>query len=96
MIERSKATAMMTETHGALSILRHQEQYAARRTLGIPAEFYVYFDAAHSLKAPHQRRSSLSAHVDWFRFWLQGYEDSSAGKRGQYERWRRMRDGRLR
>jgi dipeptidyl aminopeptidase/acylaminoacyl peptidase len=95
-IERSWRTAFLTQTHGPLSILRHQLQFAARKTLGIPAEFYVYFDASHSTKSPRHRLGSLSTHVDWFRFWLQGYEDPDPAKRAQYERWQKMRDTRYR
>jgi hypothetical protein len=30
--------------------------------------------------------------LDWFRFWLQDYEDSSLDKRVQYEHWHVLRD----
>ncbi len=29
--------------------------------------------------------------VDWFRFWLQGYEDPDPAKAEQYKRWRELR-----
>jgi hypothetical protein len=29
--------------------------------------------------------------VDWFRFWLQAYEDPSPEKAGQYRIWREMK-----
>jgi hypothetical protein len=30
--------------------------------------------------------------LDWFRFWLQDYEDAVPEKEGQYARWRKLRE----
>jgi hypothetical protein len=32
-----------------------------------------------------------AGHTDWFRFWLQGYEDPDPAKRQQYVHWREMK-----
>jgi hypothetical protein len=32
-----------------------------------------------------------SNHKDWFRFWLQGYEDPDPAKAEQYKRWRELK-----
>jgi hypothetical protein len=33
----------------------------------------------------------LVRNIDWFRFWLQGYEDPNPVKKQQYAHWREMR-----
>jgi hypothetical protein len=33
----------------------------------------------------------MERNLDWFRFWLQGYEDPDESKRPQYVRWRALR-----
>jgi len=35
---------------------------------------------------------SQGGNVDWFRFWLQDYEDPDVNKKAQYEHWRELRD----
>ena len=35
--------------------------------------------------------ASQGGSVDWFRFWLQGYEDPDPAKAEQYKRWRGLR-----
>jgi hypothetical protein len=39
------------------------------------------------------RLVAQTGNVDWFRFWLQGYEDPDPTKQSQYARWRGLRDG---
>jgi hypothetical protein len=34
---------------------------------------------------------SQGGSVDWFRFWLQDYEDPDPAKAEQYQRWRELR-----
>ncbi len=36
-------------------------------------------------------RASQGGSVDWFRFWLQDYEDPDPAKKEQYVRWRELR-----
>ena len=78
--------------HGHSNASYHAESYAALKTLKIPVEFYLYPDAPHNLKSPIHRFNSLSTHTDWFRFWLQRYEDPNPKKKNQYARWRKMRE----
>ena len=40
---------------------------------------------------PRLRLASESIHVDWFRFWLKGEEDTDPAKAEQYKRWRELR-----
>jgi hypothetical protein len=42
----------------------------------------------HVLTNPAVRLASQGGSVDWFRFWLQGYEDRDPAKVGQYKRRR--------
>lgn len=45
----------------------------------------------HVLTNPEARMASQGGSVDWFRFWLQGYEDPNPAKAEQYKRWRELR-----
>ena len=40
---------------------------------------------------PAERMASQGLSVDWFRFWMQGYEDSDPAKAEQYRRWQELR-----
>jgi hypothetical protein len=48
-------------------------------------------EGTHALSNPAQRMVSQGGSVDWFRFWLQDYEDPAAAKAEQYKRWRELR-----
>ena len=56
-----------------------------------PAEMHVFPDETHAFHQPVHRYVNFTRNVDWFRFWLQNYEDPDPGKAGQYERWRKLR-----
>jgi hypothetical protein len=45
----------------------------------------------HILSNPAARMASQGGSVDWFGFWLQGYEDPDPAKAEQYKRWRELR-----
>jgi len=45
----------------------------------------------HVITNPVERLASQGLSVDWFRFWLQGYEDPDPAKTEQYKRWRELR-----
>jgi hypothetical protein len=68
------------------------ETYAMLRRAGRPVDFVVYPDGSHVLQKPGERLASQGGNVDWFRFWLQGYEDPDPQKQQQYRRWREMRE----
>lgn len=59
--------------------------------LGRPVEMYYYPNEDHQPDHPKARLASLTRNLDWFRFWLQGYEDQDSSKVDQYERWRELR-----
>jgi len=51
----------------------------------------VFNDHEHILSNPSARVASQGGTVDWFRFWLQDYEDPNPAKAEQYKRWRGLR-----
>lgn len=59
--------------------------------LGRKADLYVFPQAPHFKFQPKQILSANERNVDWFRFWLQDYEDPDPEKRDQYAVWREMR-----
>ncbi len=58
---------------------------------GMPAEFVIYPKTGHGLRIPRLQKESAERNLDWFRFWLQQYEDPDIEKTAQYARWRKMR-----
>ncbi len=66
------------------------ELLAMLRRLGKPVEQVIYPNAPHVLERPSQRIASMERNLDWFHFWLQGYEDPEPDKREQYARWRSL------
>jgi dipeptidyl aminopeptidase/acylaminoacyl peptidase len=56
-----------------------------------PVQLYFFPNQGHQPDAPEARLESLQQNIDWFRFWLQGYENSDPAKTQQYARWRLLR-----
>jgi dipeptidyl aminopeptidase/acylaminoacyl peptidase len=84
-------TPLRIEAIGPNSVLREWEIYSSLRELNKPVDM-IYFPAGqHVLQKPLERLASGQGNVEWFRFWLQGYEDSAATKRSQYQRWEAFR-----
>jgi len=59
---------------------------------GKPVEAYVFSDEYHLIWQPRHRLAMYRRNIDWFRFWLQNYEDPHSPYASQYPRWREMRD----
>ncbi|MGN6790175.1 MAG: Atxe2 family lasso peptide isopeptidase, partial [Rhodanobacteraceae bacterium] len=55
------------------------------------ADAYVFPDEAHIKFQPRHKLAVYERNVDWFRFWLQGYEDPDPAKRAQYAHWQEMK-----
>jgi dipeptidyl aminopeptidase/acylaminoacyl peptidase len=86
-----KVTApLQVVANGQPTILEMWEPYAALRLQSKPVDLIVLRGGTHVLTSPAERLASQQGTVDWFRFWLQGYEDPVPSKASQYERWRRM------
>jgi Prolyl oligopeptidase family len=88
-------TPLQVVAIGKASLLSSWEPYAALRYLDKPVDLIVLNDEEHLLTNPAERMVSQGGTVDWFRFWLQDYEDPNPAKAAQYNRWRglkRLRD----
>jgi dipeptidyl aminopeptidase/acylaminoacyl peptidase len=55
-------------------------------------DLYVFPDEPHQKFQPRHKLAVYNRNLDWFRFWLQDYEDPAVSKRLQYVRWRAMRE----
>lgn len=55
------------------------------------ADAYVFPHEPHQKFQPRHKLAVYERNLDWFRFWLQGFEDADVSKRDQYARWREMR-----
>jgi dipeptidyl aminopeptidase/acylaminoacyl peptidase len=84
-------TAVRLETHGASGgVSSHWEWVSGLTALQKAVEFFYLPDGVHILVKPWERRASQEGAADWFRFWLQGYEDPDPAKAEQYVRWRQL------
>jgi len=52
----------------------------------------VFPDEAHLLISPKHKWINAERNIQWFRFWLQGYEDPDPTWREQYARWEKLCD----
>jgi len=84
-------TPLLIEPHGLSSMVLLGNLADRLDALGQPAELLYFATASHSTKRPQHRYRSLSTHIDWWKFWLQGIEDSSPAKAEQYARWRELK-----
>jgi len=66
------------------------EPYAGLSYLKKPVDLIMLNTDEHVLTNPAVRMASQGGSVDWFRFWLQGYEDPDPAKADQYRRWREL------
>jgi dipeptidyl aminopeptidase/acylaminoacyl peptidase len=76
----------LSEAHIALRFMRHLDDE------GKPYDAYVFTNELHSKWQPAHLHAIQQRNVDWFRFWLQDYEDSASDKQEQYQRWRVLRE----
>lgn len=68
------------------------ELFVALSRQGKPVDLFFYPDDAHELDKAFQRVASLQRNLDWFRFWMQGYEGLPPSyDPQQYARWRQLR-----
>ncbi|WP_238345751.1 Atxe2 family lasso peptide isopeptidase [Luteimonas saliphila] len=55
------------------------------------ADVYVFPHEPHQKFQPRHKFAVYQRNLDWFRFWLQGFEDNDPRKAEQYTHWRTMR-----
>jgi dipeptidyl aminopeptidase/acylaminoacyl peptidase len=78
--------------------LAAQETYALVRLIrnladaGKPYDVYVFPAETHIKWQAAHLHAITSRNLDWFRFWLQDFEDPSPAKAEQYLRWRKLRE----
>lgn len=68
------------------------ELKAYMRRANKPIDIVIFPDEGHQKWQPVHKLAVYERNVDWFRFWLQGYEDPHEGKQEQYVRWRGLRE----
>ena len=76
---------------GPWSLLTMWQPYAGLHYLHKPVDLIMLNTDEHVLTNPAVRMASQGGSVDWFRFWLQDYEDPDPAKAEQYKRWRELR-----
>jgi dipeptidyl aminopeptidase/acylaminoacyl peptidase len=84
-------TPLLVVGEGPLSLLSMWQPYAGLHYLQKPVDLIMLNTDEHVLTTPAVRMVSQGGSVDWFRFWLQDYEDPDPAKNEQYERWRGLR-----
>jgi dipeptidyl aminopeptidase/acylaminoacyl peptidase len=85
------SAALQVVAEGRSDLTFMWEPYAAMRYLHKPVDLILLNNAQHVLTNPAARLASQGGSVDWFRFWLQDYEDPDPAKAEQYQRWRELR-----
>jgi hypothetical protein len=80
------------ETRDPADILTDWETYAGLRSLNRPVDLIVLPYATHIVTMPADVYESQQGDVDWFRFWLQGYERPHPEDPDQYKRWEHLRE----
>lgn len=74
-----------------------EQEYVMALDYAIPlihdrrADLYVFPDEPHQKFQPRHKLAAYERNLDWFRFWLQGYEDPDPAKRAQYAHWEEMK-----
>jgi dipeptidyl aminopeptidase/acylaminoacyl peptidase len=85
-------TPLLVVGEGPQSLLTMMwEPYAGLRYLKKPVDLLMLNTDEHVLTNPGVRMASQGGSVDWFRFWLQDYEDPDPAKAKEYARWRELR-----
>lgn len=91
-LDRVRAPLLLGTERGASGALEMWQPYTGLRALNKPVEMQILNTDEHVITNPVERLASQGLSVDWFRFWLQGYEEASAAKAEQYKRWRGLRE----
>lgn len=70
----------------------HSLDYVMPLLLDQRADMYVFPNEPHQKFQPKHKLAAYDRNLDWFRFWLQSYEDPDPGKQEQYAHWRTIRE----
>jgi hypothetical protein len=83
------ASPLLLVQPGIQAVFADWEPYAVLRRLGKPVDLIMLPADTHPISNPRARLAFEDITVDWFRFWLQGYEHNAPEyDAGQYLRWR--------
>jgi dipeptidyl aminopeptidase/acylaminoacyl peptidase len=82
---------LLLEPHGFPSLVGMMSMADRLQAFGKPNEILYIATASHDTTRPQHRFRSLTAHLDWWRFWLKGEEDPAPQKTEQYDQWRELR-----
>jgi dipeptidyl aminopeptidase/acylaminoacyl peptidase len=91
-LDKITAPLLVFAGEGRFSLLSMWDPYAGLRYLRKPTDLIILNSDEHVLTNPAMRLASQGGSVDWFRFWLQGYQDPAAAKAEQYRRWEKLCD----
>lgn len=72
------------ETYGLVRLIRHMAD------AGKPYDAYVFANETHIKWQPAHLQTIMNRNLDWFRFWLQGFENPQPVESDQYIRWRAL------
>lgn len=87
----SVKTPLRIEAIGPSSVLMEWEIYSSLREQHKPVDLIYIPNGQHILQKPLDRLASQQGNVDWFRFWLQGYEKPALSKQTPYNRWEQLK-----
>jgi len=90
-LDKINSPLLVVGTTHPWSLLNMWAPYAGLRSLHKPVDLIILNTHEHVLTNPAARIASQGGSVDWFRFWLQNYEDPDPTKAAQYKRWRELR-----
>jgi hypothetical protein len=93
-VELGKVTApVLIEAHGPRSLEVHSPMFDRLHAMRKPVDILYFPSAPHATTVPRDRFDSMTAALDWFRFWLLGREDDAGPEaRTRYTRWRKLRE----
>jgi dipeptidyl aminopeptidase/acylaminoacyl peptidase len=80
-------TPVRIEAIGPISVLQEWELYSSLFQQGKPVDLIYIPTGQHILQSPQDRYASQQGNVDWFRFWLQGYQAPTTVTAPEYLRW---------
>jgi len=75
-----------------IGLAQSYEVFAGLNRLHAPVELYFYPEEDHEPSGPQARWATMQRNVDWFRFWLQGYERPMPEDPEQYHRWKTFKE----
>lgn len=95
-VEKIRSPLMLeAQTGGVTALSWFWEIFSRLEYLHYPVELWAipdYEHAIHNTQNPKQILAVEHRVLDWFEFWLKGYEDSDPNKRAQYAHWERLCD----